>query len=117
MVTIRKTREVMGDKPVVMLIQPARPFIPSEVEPYVDAMLLGFGVSDEAFLDLVCGEAEPYGLLPMQLPTDMVTVEMQAEDVGRDMKPYVDSDGNTYDFAFGLDWSGVIRDGRVERYK
>ena len=27
-----------------------------------------------------------------------------------------DGDGNIYDFAFGLNWSGVIKDWRVERY-
>jgi beta-glucosidase len=25
--------------------------------------------------------------------------------------------GNSYDFAFGLDWSGVINDARVMKYK
>ena len=56
-------------------------------------------------------------LLPMQLPADMRTVEEQFEDVPRDMRCWVDADGNAYDFAFGLDWSGVIKDGRVARYK
>ena len=46
----------------------------------------------------------------------METVEEQCEDVPCDMRPYVDSEGNAYDFAFGLNWSGVIRDGRVQRY-
>jgi beta-glucosidase len=53
----------------------------------------------------------------MQLPADMRTVEEQAEDVPRDMRPYVDADGNAYDFAFGLNWSGVIHDERVTRFK
>lgn len=117
MLLVRETKELMGDKPVVILIQPARPFVPAEVEPYADAMLLGFGVRDEAFLDLMSGEAEPYGLLPLQLPKDMKTVEEQFEDVGRDMQPYIDADGNAYDFAFGLDWNGVIDDWRVKKYR
>ena len=117
MLLVRETKRLMGDKPVVILIQPARPFVPAEVEPYADAMLLGFGVRDEAFLDLVSGEAEPYGLLPLQLPKDMKTVEEQFEDVGRDMQPYIDADGNAYDFAFGLDWNGVIDDWRVKKYR
>ena len=44
------------------------------------------------------------------------TAEAQLEDVPRDMECYVDSDGNTYDFAFGLNWSGVINDERVQTY-
>ena len=117
MLLVMETKEQMAGKPVVVLIQPARPFVPAEVEPYADAMLLGFGVSDNAFLDLLSGEAEPYGLLPMQLPADMKTVEEQFEDVGRDMECYVDADGNAYDFAYGLNWSGVIDDERVKRYR
>lgn len=117
MLLVMETKEQMAGKPVVVLIQPARPFVPAEVEPYADAMLLGFGVSDNAFLDLLSGEAEPYGLLPMQLPADMKTVEEQFEDVGRDMECYVDVDGNAYDFAYGLNWSGVIDDERVKRYR
>jgi beta-glucosidase len=32
------------------------------------------------------------------------------------MECYVDSNGNTYDFAFGLNWSGVIKDERTASY-
>ncbi|MDA9363948.1 hypothetical protein N8Y76_00305 [Flavobacteriaceae bacterium] len=51
------------------------------------------------------------------MPADMLTVEAQFEDVPRDMKPYTDSDGNVYDFAFGLNWKGKIEDERVKIYK
>ena len=46
----------------------------------------------------------------------MKTVEEQCEDVPFDMECYRDSDGNAYDFAFGLNWSGVISDSRVRTY-
>ena len=52
----------------------------------------------------------------MQQPLDMETVEGQYEDVPRDMECYVDANGNTYDFTFGLNWSGVINDERVAKY-
>jgi beta-glucosidase len=32
------------------------------------------------------------------------------------MKCHVDSEGNIYDFGFGLNWNGVIKDERVEKY-
>jgi beta-glucosidase len=51
------------------------------------------------------------------MPADMKTVEEQFEDVPLDMNCYVDSEGNAYDFAFGLNWSGVINDERVRKYK
>ena len=50
------------------------------------------------------------------MPANMETVEAQFEDVPRDMEPHVDSDGNTYDFAFGLNWTGVIKDDRTAKY-
>lgn len=116
MLQVIQTKQLMGDKPVIVLVQPARPFIPAEIEPYSDGLLLGFGVKDQAYLDILCGDAEPYGLLPMQLPKDMHTVETQLEDVAHDMECYTDADGHTYDFAFGLNWHGIIRDARVKKY-
>ena len=47
----------------------------------------------------------------------MRTVEEQFEDTPHDMRCYKDADGNTYDFAFGLNWKGVISDERTKRYK
>ena len=89
----------------------------SEIEPYTDAILLSFGVQNQAILETVCGTNEPSGLLPMQLPANMKTVEEQFEDVPRDMECHVDADGNKYDFAFGLNFSGVINDDRVKNYR
>ncbi|MBQ2599390.1 MAG: beta-glucosidase, partial [Bacteroidales bacterium] len=65
----------------------------------------------------VSGKAEPKGLLPMQLPADMRTIEEQQEDVPHDMRCHVDTDGHSYDFAYGLNWSGVIKDARTRKYK
>ena len=113
---VRNTREKMGKKPVIVYVSVEKPFIPAEIEPYADALLMGCGVCNNALLDLVSGAAEPYGLLPCQLPADMQTVEEQFEDTPRDMKFYVDNEGNGYDFAYGLNWKGVINDARVKKY-
>lgn len=111
------TKEAMGDKPVITVINVGNPMVFSEVEPVSDAILLRFASSDNAVLDVVRGEAEPYGLLPFQLPKSMAVVETQFEDGPRDMDVYVDQVGNAYDFGFGLNWSGVINDERVAKYK
>jgi len=39
---------------------------------------------------------------------------LQFEDVSHDMKCYVDEEGHSYDFAYGMNYSGVIRDNRVK---
>ena len=51
------------------------------------------------------------------MPANMKTVEEQNEDVPHDMECHVDSEGNKYDFAFGLNWKGVISDKRTSKYK
>lgn len=51
----------------------------------------------------------------VNIPMD--TVDAQLEDVPFDLRCYVDSDGNCYDFAFGQNWKGVIRDERVTKYR
>lgn len=102
---------------VVVVAKCSGPMIFSEFEDQVDAIIVNFGgVSEKAILEVVSGNYEPSGLLPFQLPANMDTVEAQYEDVPRDMECHVDSEGNTYDFAFGLNWSGVINDERVATY-
>ena len=109
---------------VVVLMTAGGPMVWSEVEPLADAILLYYGnasfggswFQDEALLDVVSGTVEPSGLLNLQQPASMEAVEAQSEDVPRDLECYVDADGNAYDFAFGLNWSGVINDERVQKY-
>lgn len=116
MYMVQQTAAAMEGKPVVLVIQVDRPFVPAEVEPWVSSIVLGFGVSNNALLDVISGRFEPCGLLPCQLPADMKTVEEQFEDTPHDMRCYSDADGHSYDFAFGMNWSGVISDKRTARY-
>lgn len=113
---ILDTREAMGDKPVITCINMTNPMVFSEFESEVDGIVLGFGIQDQAFLDILSGDVEPSGLLPLQMPASMKVVEEQSEDLAFDMECHVDSEGNVYDFAFGLNWNGVINDARVEKY-
>jgi len=114
---VNETKAEMGKKPVVVLIDVSNPMVFSEIEKNASAILVHFGVQDQALLDLLTGASEPEGLLPFQMPSDMKTVEIQSEDVPRDMKCYSDSDGNLYDFGFGLNWKGIINDARTQKYK
>ena len=114
---ILKTRQVMGDKPVIVILQMKNPTVVAEFEQLVDALIINFNVQDQAVLDIISGKVEPSGLLPLQMPANMATVEQQFEDVPFDMKVYMDSEGNAYDFAFGLNWNGVISDERTAKFK
>ena len=116
MLLVRNTKKEMGEKPVIVVLETGRPVVLSEIEPFADAILVSFNVQHQALLDIISGKAEPSALLPMQMPADMKTVEEQLEDMPRDMRCYQDADGHTYDFAFGMNWQGVISDERVMKY-
>ncbi|KAF2336589.1 glycoside hydrolase family 3 protein [Flavobacterium ginsenosidimutans] len=115
--TILDTKDMMNGKPVIVSVTANKPMIFNEFEKEVDGIVLNFGVSSQAVLDIISGKTEPSGLLPVQMPANMETVEKQFEDVPYDMIPHKDTEGNIYDFAFGLNWKGVIKDARTETYK
>lgn len=113
---VTDTYAKMKGKPVIVSVNMSNPMVFSEFEKDANAIIVDFGVQGQASLDIMTGKAEPSALLPLQMPVDMKTVEAQFEDVPHDMKCYVDEQGNKYDFGFGLNWKGVIKDGRVDRY-
>ena len=105
---VLQMKKAMPDKPVIVCIRMHNPAVLSELEPFADAILTDFGVQQEALLKIISGESMPQGRLPIQLPKDMETAEKHCEDVPLDLEAYTDSEGNVYDFGFGLDWNGVI---------
>jgi beta-glucosidase len=114
--TILETKKAMNGKPVIVSVNISNPMVFGEFEKDVDAIVGEFGVQVEAMMDIISGKTEPSGLLPLQMPLNMSTVEKQMEDVPHDMIPYKDANGNVYDFGFGLNWKGVIKDARTEKY-
>lgn len=115
--TVLTTKEIMGDKPVIVVVNLSRGMVFNEFESKADAILARFSVGEQAVLDIVSGRHEPSGLLPMQMPANMSVVEKQQEDVPFDMECHKDTEGNRYDFGYGLNWSGIIHDARTEKYR
>ncbi|PFA20174.1 beta-glucosidase [Bacillus cereus] len=111
------TKKKMQGKPVIVSLMQSNPTIVKEFEAEVDAIFTHFGMEDKVIMELLKGSFEPSGLLPFQMPANMKTVETQFEDVAHDMECHVDEEGNIYDFAFGLNWEGVIEDNRTEKYR
>jgi len=114
--SILATRAAMKGKPVIISLSLVNPAVVAEFEGQIDGLIINFGVQDQALLEILAGKTEPTGLLPLQMPADMTTVETQFEDVPRDMKVHKDSQGNIYDFGFGMNWKGKIIDERTKRY-
>lgn len=96
------------DIPVIALLRANNPVIPAEFEAQSDAIVVGFGTAQEALVKVALGLHESNGRLPIQFPKDMDTVEASKEDVAKDVTPYTDSKGNTYDYGFGLHLDGSL---------
>ncbi len=114
---LQYAESVAGDIPVIVSMSMSRGMVWTEVEPLADVILVCYNSQrEEVVSEIILGQTEPNGLLVFQQPVNMEAVEAQNEDVPRDMECYVDANGNTYDFAFGMNWSGVINDERVAKY-
>ncbi len=114
---VEEMRKRMGNKPVITVVALKNPTVMAELEPCSDALIVEYGVSSQAVLDVITGRFTPEGLLPVQMPANMETVERQKEDVAFDMECYQDGEGHVYDFGFGMNFDGVIADERVDRYR
>ena len=114
---VTDTYKKMKGKPVIVSVHLSNPSVYAEFEKQANAILTSFGVQDQALLEILTGVTEPSALLPLQIPANMEVVEKQFEDVPHDMECHVDSEGNKYDFGFGLNWKGVIQDHRTDKHK
>ena len=105
---ILNCRKAMGDKPVIVCAAINNPMVMHEFERETDGIVVEFGVSRAAVLDVVFGDYDPTGRLPVQMPKDMDTVEKHCEDVPFDLEVHVDEFGHAYDYGFGMNYEGVI---------
>ncbi|MEO8661902.1 MAG: glycoside hydrolase family 3 C-terminal domain-containing protein, partial [Bryobacteraceae bacterium] len=89
-------RLVASNKPVIVAMYLDRPAILSEFIDDVGGVLVHFGSSESAILDIVFGRVPPTGKLPLDLPRDMASVESQKEDLA------FDTANPLFKFGFGF---------------
>jgi beta-glucosidase len=82
--------------PTVVSIYLDRPAILTPIRDRAAAVLVNFGISDEALFDVIVGRGAPRGRLPFDLPSSMATVAAQRPD-----RPF-DSASPLYRFGYGL---------------
>ena len=87
---------LMSKVPTVVDIYLNRPAVIPEISAACKGLLASFGADDNALLDVVFGNINPGGKLPVEMPSSMEAVRNQKEDV-----PY-DSKDPLYKFGFGL---------------
>lgn len=88
--------QLLKTVPTIVDLYIDRPAVIPEISRYATGLLVNFGASDAALLDVVFGKARPEGKLPFELPSSMDAVRNQKEDM-----PY-DSKNPLYPFGFGL---------------
>ena len=82
--------------PTVIDVYLDRPAILGDVEPAAASLLANFGASEEAFVQVLFGDAQPQGTLPFDIPSSMAAVEASASDA-----PF-DTADPTFRHGFGL---------------
>ena len=86
--------------PTIVDVYLDRPAVLTELADEAAALLGSYGSSDEAFLDVVFGTAEPEGSLPFDLPRSMAAVSVSRSDV-----PF-DTADPVFSFGHGLRYGG-----------
>jgi beta-glucosidase len=96
-----KTRilKVLDTIPTIVDIYLERGTVIPEVATRCAALLASFNVADDAVLDVIFGQFNPGGKLPIEMPRSMEAVRTQKEDL-----PY-DSENPLFPFGHGLSYT------------
>lgn len=85
-------------KPTIVVVNLDRAAILTPIKDAAAALLVDFGASDQAVLDVLTGRNRPQGHLPFELPSSDVAVNNQKPDVPND------SENPLYPYGFGLQY-------------
>ncbi len=77
----RRHLELCATVPTVAGVYLDRPAVLIHLADHARALIAGYGSTDETFLDIVFGLAEPEGRLPFDLPSSMVAVVASRPDM------------------------------------
>ncbi len=89
---------LLAKVPTIVDIYLSRAAVIPEISAESKGLFASFGADDNALLDIVFGNFNPQGKLPIEMPSSMDAVRKQKEDV-----PY-DSENPLYKFGFGLSY-------------
>nr|WP_236779049.1 glycoside hydrolase family 3 N-terminal domain-containing protein [Agromyces seonyuensis] len=98
--------ELAAHAPLVLGVNLDRPAILAPVAEIAATLVADYGSSDEAFVSVLFGAAEPQGRLPFDIPSSMAAVEASLPDVPNDTAD------PTFRFGHGLryaDWTPTTR--------
>ena len=100
--------EIQKTVPTITVIHFSSPWLIQEIEPNAAAVIGTFGVKTEALVDVIRGEFNPTGKLPLTIPASGEAVANDKMDVpGFDEGPsyvYQAKSGDKYGYGFGLSY-------------
>jgi beta-glucosidase len=91
--------EICSTVPTIVDVYLDRPAVLTDLARDAAALFASYGSSDEAFLDVVFGDAQPEGSLPFDLPRSLTAVVASRSDV-----PF-DTADPVFSFGHGLRYS------------
>ncbi|GGA61891.1 glycoside hydrolase family 3 protein [Ornithinibacillus halotolerans] len=98
--------EIQKAVPTITAIDFSNPWLINKIEPNAQSLIATFGTKTEAIIEMIRGEFNPVGKLPITIPASQEAVNNEAGDVpGYDEAPtypYQDKAGNRYQYNFGL---------------
>lgn len=94
---LKPVLDLLDAVPTVVCLNLERPAVIPEIAERAAALIVDFGASDEALLDVAFGRAGAEGRLPYELPRSMAAVEASRSDVPHDTADPV------FPFGAGLD--------------
>ncbi|MFC4801952.1 glycoside hydrolase family 3 N-terminal domain-containing protein [Neobacillus sp. GCM10023253] len=103
--------EIQKTVPTITAINFISPWLINQIEPNAAAVLATYGTKPEAVIDVIRGEFNPIGKLPMAIPASAEAVENEVGDVpsfAPEETPnysYVNKAGNKYEYGFGLSYN------------
>jgi beta-glucosidase len=97
---LERVQTIAATVPTVVDVYLDRPAILAEISEAAASLIVNFGASDEVFVSVLFGDAEPQGRLPFDIPSSMKAVEESRSDT-----PF-DTQDPTYRFGFGLRYDG-----------
>lgn len=95
---LREILDLISQKPTVTILSINRPPVVPEIDKGSKAMVAEFEIEDDIICEMIFGEFNPSGKLPIEIPSSMQAVEKQFEDM-----PY-DSENPLYPFGHGLSY-------------
>ncbi|MFN8259150.1 MAG: glycoside hydrolase family 3 N-terminal domain-containing protein [Bacteroidales bacterium] len=97
----KEIMDLLTKVPTIVDITLNRPAVMPEIAGACKGLMVSFSSPDDAVLDVIFGNFNPQGKLPIEIPSSMEAVKNQKEDL-----PY-DSENPLYKFGFGLNYKKV----------